>query len=209
MWNTLFFTAIGFFSGSMMYSYLLPKIFLHVDVTKTSEDHNPGTANAVKQAGWGMGLVCLLLDILKGLVPVAFACRELDMSSISFALAVAAPVAGHAFSPFLRGRGGKAIATSFGVLLGLLPHSLMAAYLAGILILLSAVIRVTPHSWRVVIAFFLLPVAALFREPASSVVAAVLLISAVVIFKHLGPQKEKLRIGFLTLNKNHHKENPT
>ena len=66
-------TLLGFLSGSVLYSYNLPKHIRGVDVTARSADGNPGVSNVFKYAGVGLGIVCLLLDIGKGAVPVYLA----------------------------------------------------------------------------------------------------------------------------------------
>lgn len=75
----LFFMFAGYLSGSILYSYLIPRWFCHLDITKLSDDGNPGAANAVKCAGWRVGLVCVVLDILKGFFPVFIAMHHLDL----------------------------------------------------------------------------------------------------------------------------------
>ena len=77
----LFFMFAGYLSGSILYSYLIPRWFCHLDITKLSDDGNPGAANAVKCAGWRVGLVCVVLDILKGFFPVFIAMHHLDFTS--------------------------------------------------------------------------------------------------------------------------------
>ena len=124
-WPLIGFVAAGFFSGSILYSLILPKWIKGVDIVAVSDDHNPGTANAMKYAGKLVGSLCLICDLGKGFFPVWIAAQFLPVGAFSFALVMAAPVMGHAFSPMLRGRGGKAIAATFGVLLGLLPLHLL------------------------------------------------------------------------------------
>ena len=119
----LFYLLFGYLSGSVLYSYLIPKHFCHVDVRTTNEDQNPGAFNAFSAAGPRVGLFCVLCDIGKGFLPVFLAVHSsaVSMGSWLFALILLAPVAGHAW-PFLQlSKGGKAISVSFGVLLGLLP----------------------------------------------------------------------------------------
>ena len=150
----LFFMFAGYLSGSILYSYLIPRWFCHLDITKLSDDGNPGAANAVKCAGWRVGLVCVVLDILKGFFPVFIAMHHLDFTSWWFTPVISAPVFGHAFSPFWKGKGGKAIAVSFGVLLGLLPQS--AAVLALIVpyLFFSTIVVIRPDERRTVVSFF-------------------------------------------------------
>ncbi|HPE42428.1 MAG TPA: glycerol-3-phosphate acyltransferase, partial [Thermotogota bacterium] len=65
-------TAIAFFSGSVMYSYLFSKAIARVDLLCVG-DRNPGTINAFRNAGFLVGLLSMLMDFLKGFLPVYFA----------------------------------------------------------------------------------------------------------------------------------------
>ena len=120
--NELFFILVGYLSGSILYAYLLPKYICHIDIMKDSHDHNPGTFNAFALAGTQVGILVIALELLKGFLPVWLASHILDTRRWMFAFVLCAPVAGHAFPLFYPKRGGKAIAVSFGVLLGLLPR---------------------------------------------------------------------------------------
>jgi glycerol-3-phosphate acyltransferase PlsY len=80
---------------------------------------NPGATNAGRAFGWKVGLLVATLDILKGLVPV-LALTYLA-GEIPGLIAGIAAVLGHISSPYLRGRGGKGVATSFGAVLGVHP----------------------------------------------------------------------------------------
>ena len=64
----LFHIFIGFLSGSILYSYLWPKWICHMDITQLSDDHNPGTFNAMKLAGPRVGILSGL-RCLQGLLP--------------------------------------------------------------------------------------------------------------------------------------------
>lgn len=126
----LFYSFFGYLSGSVLYSYLIPKYFCHVDVRTVNEDQNPGAFNAFSVAGPRIGLLCVLCDIGKGFLPVFLAAHSsaVSMSSWIFALILLAPVAGHAW-PFLQpAKGGKAISVSFGVRLGSLLVSLVVCF---------------------------------------------------------------------------------
>ena len=99
----LFYSFFGYLSGSVLYSYLIPKYFCHVDVRTVNEDQNPGAFNAFSVAGPRIGLLCVLCDIGKGFLPVFLAAHSsaVSMGSWIFALILLAPVAGHAW-PFLQ-----------------------------------------------------------------------------------------------------------
>ena len=82
-------------------------------------DGNPGVVNAWKLGGWALGTLSLILEVSKSLVPVYFATSYLDQpsgieSQIGLALVAVAPVVGHGWSPFLRFKGGKALAATWG-----------------------------------------------------------------------------------------------
>ncbi len=180
----LAFCAMGFFLGSIMFSLILPQHFLGIDVRKLSDDGNPGTANAVKFGGIALGLLCLLGDLLKAGLPVYLAQRFLGIRNPLFALVMVCPVLGHAFSPFLAGKGGKAIAPAFGVLAALFPQDLSVAVLAISFIFFSLVVVITPDRLKAIAAFAVLLLYALLVNPNSAAALGSILLSAVVILKH-------------------------
>lgn len=193
-----FYSLIGFGSGSIMYSYLIAKRFYDVDITVEGSDGNPGMTNVMRCVGTKQGLLCLLLDFLKGFLPIVFALNEISPTSITFAIIFVSPVLGHAFSPILKGRGGKAIATTFGCFAGgLMGSSNMLWVLSVILIVFSTIVIINPHSLRMIISMISLSVCAfVIKEPVGFMWGTVL-ISVVVIYKHIinfdkEPKKIKL-----------------
>ena len=81
---------------------------------------NIGATNTLRVLGKGLGAVALLGDMLKGLLPVLAAQAYTAAPGLPVACGIAA-ILGHTFSIFLRFRGGKGVATSTGVFLGLAP----------------------------------------------------------------------------------------
>ena len=80
---------------------------------------NPGATNAGRVLGARWGVVVGILDVLKGLLPVLVAQQLLGtVTALWVGLAV---VLGHIWSPFLRGQGGKGVATSLGAILAVQP----------------------------------------------------------------------------------------
>jgi glycerol-3-phosphate acyltransferase PlsY len=116
--SALFWTAVGFLLGSIPFSYLLGRAIAHADI-RLYGDGNPGAINAWRAGGWRAGVPAVLLDFLKGAVPVVAARSLAAVSGWGLVPVAIAPVAGHAFSPFLRLHGGKALAATFGVWAGL------------------------------------------------------------------------------------------
>ncbi len=116
--NEWLWLVAAFLSGSVPYSVLLGKILLRKDIRQFG-DGNPGATNLVRAGGGWWGILAILLDGFKAAVPVGWV-YWFDRPSLPWMMAIAvAPVLGHAFSPFLRGRGGKAITSIFGVWTGL------------------------------------------------------------------------------------------
>ncbi len=151
----LFFILGGFVSGGIMYCELVPKKTVKKDIQALSPDGNPGASNVFINCGIPLGMLCLMLDILKGCLPVFCAERLLDANNIRFALVMIAPVLGHALAPLNRFHGGKCIATAFGVMIAILPISRIGLVLAGLYILFSTLIKINPNRIRSIVTFSL------------------------------------------------------
>ncbi len=151
----IIFIILSYLLGSVMFSILIPKWLYKIDVTVNSNDHNPGSSSVFKNCGVQMGLLCLCLDLLKGYIPVLVGMLLFDNTNPLFGFIIIAPVVGHVF-PILNGfKGGKGIATSFGVLLGLLPNYFMVFVLAFYYLLFSLIIKIYPIRKRSIITFLL------------------------------------------------------
>jgi glycerol-3-phosphate acyltransferase PlsY len=109
---------VGFLSGSLPFSVWIGRLIARTDIRRYG-DGNPGATNAWRAGGWKAGVPALLLDYLKGAVPVSLAHFAAGLSEWWLVPVALAPIFGHAFSPFLRFRGGKAIAATFGAWTGL------------------------------------------------------------------------------------------
>jgi glycerol-3-phosphate acyltransferase PlsY len=145
---------------------------------RASGSGNPGATNAGRLLGRRVGILVAVLDVLKGVAPaVAFG---LLVSHRSGLVAGLAAVLGHVTSPFLRGRGGKGVATAAGAVLG--SHPLWAPF-----VLLAWVLVVAATRWvalaSVVAALAIVGVAVVARAPFADLVWAVA-IAAVVVGRH-------------------------
>ena len=156
MKTVVFWTLLGFLLGSLPFSVWIGKFALHKDILAVG-DHNPGATNVLRAGTWGWFLLALFLDISKGALATAIPVQLLGLKGWGIVpIALSAPL-GHAFSPFLRGRGGKAIAASFGVWIGL---TLWKIPLLTISLLVFFALFVRPHGWAVL--FTLLIIAIVF-----------------------------------------------
>ena len=153
------FTAIGMFAiviamaigifiaafliGSIPVGYLVGRLFFHTDIRKQGSG-NIGAMNALRALGTRGAAVVLLLDALKGFLPALWALNVFNgfmdspdlppSGAIVASLVATGTVLGHCFSPWLRFRGGKGVATSFGAIFALCwPAGLVAVggWMAG------------------------------------------------------------------------------
>ncbi len=109
--------AFAFLIGSIPFGLLLAKR-LGIDI-RNEGSGNIGATNVTRILGAKWGAVTLILDAAKGAGPVLLASRtgnEWLVAATGFAA-----IAGHCFSPWLGGRGGKGVATAFGVFLVVSP----------------------------------------------------------------------------------------
>lgn len=189
----------GYLLGSVMFACYLPLLLKHIDVRQLSDDGNPGTANAFKHAGVFVGSLVIVCELAKGFLPVFLACRRLDTSHFLFSMVLTALVVGHAFPVFSGGKeGGKAIAVSFGVLLGLLPEWRPVLMLVFYYLLFSLFIVIRPHLHRSIVTFVFFTVSCVLHVESRAVICGCVLISAVVVAKHIKKyQGERLEVGIL------------
>ncbi len=106
----------GFLIGSINPASIIAR-FLHQDLRQGSG--NPGATNAGRVLGLRWGLIVGLIDVLKGFLPTFLALWLFDRTT-AYVVGLAT-VLGHVLSPFLRGRGGRGVATSLGALIAVFP----------------------------------------------------------------------------------------
>lgn len=108
----------AFFLGACPFAVWVGKIALHQDIRRYG-DGNPGSMNVFKAGSNWWGIVTLLFEIAKGIPVILIARIAFGLHQpITYFIALAA-ILGHAYSPFLGFRGGKALAIFAGTLLAL------------------------------------------------------------------------------------------
>jgi glycerol-3-phosphate acyltransferase PlsY len=138
--------AVGaFFLGAVPFSVIIGRVFLGRDI-RAYGDGNPGAVNVFRAGGRLTGYLAVALDVAKGFPFVFAAHAALDLPVTQVVLTGLAALLGHAFSPFLRGHGGKAIAVTFGVVLAM-PDFGVAVVFAVCLV--AGALLVEPDAWSV------------------------------------------------------------
>jgi glycerol-3-phosphate acyltransferase PlsY len=145
--NILLWSLFGFFLGSLPFSVWIAQLALRKDIRRVG-DHNPGATNVMRAGGVAWYVVALVLDITKGALPVGLAIYIAGIDGWSLIPIAIAPPLGHAFSPFLKFRGGKAVAASFGIWIGL---TLWKIPLVSLLLLSVFALLITPAGWAVIL----------------------------------------------------------
>jgi glycerol-3-phosphate acyltransferase PlsY len=151
---------ISFLLGAVPFGLVLSRYKSGVDL-RTMGSGNIGATNVARTLGLKMGLMTLALDLAKGLAAV-LAARLLFETADTLglllpSLAGLAAFLGHIFSPFLKFKGGKGVATALGVCLGLTPWAVPPALAVFVIVVvawgyvsagsLSAAITVPPAAW--------------------------------------------------------------
>ena len=195
----------GYLSGSILYARIFAKLFRKEDMIEKSRDRNPGAGNAFMYGGFWCGVLTLTCDILKGFFPVYLFMQyalELSPDKLSIAFVMAAPVVGHAFPVFYKGRGGKGIAVTFGCLLGLFPFLEPFAILAAFFIFFSCILRINPHYYRTLAAYMCALIGMLLWVKQPMVLLGFAIIAVVVSSRMLlsEEEKEKMRIKLLWMH---------
>lgn len=179
--------AGAYLVGSVSPSVFLGRLVKGVDVREHGSG-NAGATNAFRVLGTPLGVVVLAADVLKGFLPVLLTARYIGNPSVTVLVAMAV-IAGHNWSVFLKGKGGKGVATGAGVILAMMPMiiAILVAVFAVVLVLTSTV------SIASLIATMLFPVLTIATAQPLAYVIFSLLGSAVVIYGHRGNIKRLLR----------------
>ena len=127
----LFFIIGSYLTGGIPFGYLAGKM-KGIDIREHGSK-NVGATNVFRVIGKGPGIAVYLLDAVKGLLPVLLAqmlwpAATPQQQWFHIAAALAA-ILGHVFTPYLKFKGGKGVATASGAMLGLAPLPLVAALL--------------------------------------------------------------------------------
>jgi acyl phosphate:glycerol-3-phosphate acyltransferase len=181
--------VVAYLLGSIPFGLILVRIFRKQDIRQQGSG-NIGATNVIRSGGKGLGAATFLLDAAKGYVAVLLAWQvglhvhqtQFQTQNLAATAAVCALV-GHVYPLWLDFKGGKGVATGFGVFLGITATAALVA-LASFVVIFALSRYVSLASIIAAIAF---PVAALLlpHEPLTPfMIAVVILLPLIVIAKH-------------------------
>ena len=114
------------FSGSVPFGFFVIKLSGMGDV-RAYGSGNIGATNVMRTGGNLLGIITLILDAAKGFFPVFLAKRVGHLEPEALTLVILAAVVGHMFTPWLKFRGGKGVATAMGAILAYHPIIILPA----------------------------------------------------------------------------------
>ncbi len=178
---------LSYLLGSIPFGFVITRYYAGIDI-RTEGSGNIGFTNVLRVVGKKAAILTLAGDTLKGFLPVVAAKLLFDDNSLSAAAGIIA-VIGHDFPVFLRFKGGKGVATSFGALFGLIP-------LAGVFTLLIWLIVF--YLWKysslaAITSYLILPLAIVFFDFTLTNIAFVLFITILLLVKHIQNIKRLLK----------------
>ena len=179
---------IGFLLGSIPTGLLIGRA-RGVDL-RTQGSKNIGATNAFRVLGPKWGGLVFALDVVKGLVAVlltrqfgpSFGASPSAVLTAALAAGVAA-ILGHVFTPWLRFKGGRGVATSLGVFLGIVPVPTALAFALWVILLLVSK-RVSVGSIGAALAYPFLVYALATGVPRGIVTAVTAAVALLVILRH-------------------------
>lgn len=128
--------AITYLLGAVPFGLLVAKACCGID-PRLEGSRNTGATNVARLCGFKYGVMALILDVAKGFLPVLVA-STFSQSTFFLGLVALAAVFGHAYSVFLHGKGGKAVATTVGVFLALAPWCIIISALLLVAVVLAS-----------------------------------------------------------------------
>jgi glycerol-3-phosphate acyltransferase PlsY len=174
--------GLAFALGAIPFSWILARLVGGVDIRHLGSG-NVGATNVARTLGYGPGALALLLDALKGVAAV-LAARAIAgggaQGGTVEAVAGGLAVLGHNFTPFLRFKGGKGVATGAGVF-GLLAPKALAA---SVVVFAFAVAVSRTVSLGSVLAAAAMPVGVFLFGGDPALVLLAVLVAALVIARH-------------------------
>jgi glycerol-3-phosphate acyltransferase PlsY len=191
--HSLSIVVAAYLLGSIPTGYLLMRIFRKQDIRSLGSG-NIGATNVLRSGAKGLGAATFLLDVIKGALAVLLGAR---LASLGFppipphnaeALAALCAVLGHMFPIWLGLRGGKGVATAFGVFLVLVPYAALGSL--AVFIIVFALSRFV--SLASILSSAAFPIFTWFAAPLFSalwtrslvVTAATVIVAALILIKH-------------------------
>jgi|AVFP01.1.fsa_nt_gi glycerol-3-phosphate acyltransferase PlsY len=197
--NVILAFIIAYLVGSIPTAIWVSKIIRGIDI----RDHgsgNAGATNVFRVMGYKLGLLVLLIDMLKGFIPVYFLplylTYEVSYSSIIYPLGIGLfTIVGHMFTLYASFRGGKGVGTAAGVFAAIIPYSLITAVLFFVVIFfVFRIVSLSSILAAITVIFTVKLYAIMDIQPLSfNDQALIAFICLLVVFRHKGNIRRLLK----------------
>jgi glycerol-3-phosphate acyltransferase PlsY len=135
--------VIGYLFGSIPTAVWIGRFYYNLDVREHGSK-NAGATNTFRVLGKKPGIIVLLIDVLKGIIASIFPILFMDIHEMSYAFLISLRLVssifsmiGHVLPVFAGFKGGKGVATSLGVLIGLQPFAALLCFSVFLLVFVS------------------------------------------------------------------------
>ena len=187
MLKIIFYLILAYLCGAIPFGYIIAKLFKHIDIRKQGSG-NTGATNVYRTISKPLGILTLILDALKGFIPV-YLVTLTNPSSYWIVIAVAlVTILGHIFTVFLNFKGGKGVATACGAFLAMNSLAVLICFLVFVIILL--IFRYV--SLASIFAAIILPISLYLLDSSSELLIFSFVISVLVIVRHISNIKRLL-----------------
>ncbi len=181
--NIILFTALAYLIGSFSSAIITCKI-MGIEDPRNTGSLNPGATNVLRHGGKKAAIITLLGDMLKGLIPVLVVSQlqvyQLQTDTLIIALVGLFALLGHIFPVYYGFKGGKGVATYYGVILGM-------NWLAGLIALaiwlgMAAIVKIS--SLSALVSIFFTPFILWYFSQSVELTSAVAVMSILVFWRH-------------------------
>lgn len=176
--NIILFVALAYLIGSFSTAIITCKIMGLEDPRKTGSN-NPGATNVLRHGGKKAAIITLLGDMLKGLIPVLLII-QFQADTLTVALVGLFALLGHIFPVYYGFKGGKGVATYYGVILGI--NWLIGLIAIAIWLIMAALLKIS--SLSALISIFLTPFILWHFSQSVELTSSVALMSMLVFWRH-------------------------
>jgi glycerol-3-phosphate acyltransferase PlsY len=176
--NIFFFAALAYLIGSVSTAIITCKI-MGLEDPRNVGSYNPGATNVLRHGGKTAAVITLLGDMLKGLIPVLLVV-QFQNDSLTIALVGLCALLGHIFPIYYGFKGGKGVATFYGVILG-------ANWLVGVIamtIWLTVALLFKISSLSAMISIFFTPFILWYFSHSVELTVTVVLMSMLILWRH-------------------------
>jgi glycerol-3-phosphate acyltransferase PlsY len=189
---TFLLAVAAFWLGACPFAVWIGKSLLSKDI-RNYGDHNPGSTNVFRAGSVKWGILALLIEIGKGFPFVFLAYSYFELPPVSVIIVALCAILGHAFSPILKFKGGKALAVTGGVILAISPLKIFVIILAFMLLFY---LFLEQDSWTVILSFTCTCITLGILQGINWETVLVALILIILIIKHFNDLKFMPRFHF-------------